>query len=276
MSSPRRVAEGLAPVAIVGLDAPTPRRGIARLTLKERVLPSSVALVATATIGVLMLTSTAGFTPAAADGDAPLTPTTTVSSPAEIEALTLGARSLIATMSESDDVELAAARRVMLTKAAAEKAAAEKAAAEKAAAPKAASGKAAAQKAATPKIAPEKVTGNFAPASKYGLRGGAVKTYGVVMSQFSGINEVGGYRPSSLSNHQLGLAIDFMLTPGTESALGWSIAKYLAANASQLNIDHVIFEQHIWTPSSPTWRLMEDRGGITANHYDHVHVSMKS
>ena len=49
----------------------------------------------------------------------------------------------------------------------------------------------------------------------------------------------------------------------------------LAANAAEFGIDHVIFEQKIWTPRNPTWRPMADRGGITANHYDHVHVSVK-
>jgi len=87
---------------------------------------------------------------------------------------------------------------------------------------------------------------------------------------------VGGYRPSSLSNHQKGLAIDFMLTQGAESALGWTIAKYAAAHASELNINHIIFEQRIWTPGNPTWRKMENRGSATANHMDHVHISMNS
>jgi len=172
--------------------------------------------------------------------------------------------------------EEAAAAKAAAEKAA-EKAAAEKAAADRAAAEEAAAAKAAAEKAAAEKAAAEKAAAakSYAPASKYGLRGGAVKTYEAVMSRFSGINDVGGYRASSLSNHQLGLAIDFMLTPGTESELGWSIAEYLVAHASALNIDHIIFEQQIWTPSSPTWRTMEDRGSITDNHFDHVHVSMK-
>jgi len=87
---------------------------------------------------------------------------------------------------------------------------------------------------------------------------------------------VGGYRPSSLSNHQKGLAIDFMLTQGAESALGWTIAKYAAAHAGELNINHIIFEQRIWTPRNPTWRMMENRGSATANHMDHVHISMNS
>ncbi|HOA89526.1 MAG TPA: hypothetical protein PKG79_09255 [Propioniciclava tarda] len=183
-------------------------------------------------------------------------------------------------------------------KAAADKAAADKAAkaaADKAAAAKAAADKAAAAKSAAAKAAVTKTSGTsavavpaapvaevatgsspFGSASKYGLKGGAVKTYYVITSLFPGINSVGGYRPSSLSNHQKGLAIDFMLTQGAESALGWTIAKYAAAHAGELNINHIIFEQRIWTPRNPTWRMMENRGSATANHMDHVHISMNS
>ena len=67
-----------------------------------------------------------------------------------------------------------------------------------------------------------------------------------------------------------------MLTPGAESALGHRIANYLIAHAKAFNIDHIIYRQRIWTPYSPTWRAMANRGSATANHMDHVHVSMKS
>lgn len=38
-----------------------------------------------------------------------------------------------------------------------------------------------------------------------------------------------------------------------------------------------IFEQHIWSSRLPQqgWNKMEDRGSITQNHYDHVHISVK-
>lgn len=107
-----------------------------------------------------------------------------------------------------------------------------------------------------------------------GLKPKAMVVYNAVTARWS-FNSIGGYRASSLSNHQYGGAIDFMLTPGTDSAKGWEVAKYVAANASAFGIDHIIFEQKIWTPSNPTWRSMADRGGTTANHYDHVHVSVK-
>ena len=282
MASPRRIADG---PALDPLDAPqdsAPRRGVVKRGVRARLLPSAVALATAATAGALVLTSSSGL-PFAAGGASSASATTAPAGQATLFGAS-SATSAAQVVSQSEEYASAVAESARITaqRAAAEQAAADKAAAEKAAAEKAAAEKkAAAAKAATQKVTTTTTAATasnkkFAPASNYGLRGGAVKTYNAVMSNFSGINSVGGYRASSLSNHQLGLAIDFMITPGSESALGWSIAKYLVAHASELNVDHVIFEQKIWTPANPTWRLMEDRGSVTDNHYDHVHVSMKS
>ena len=48
------------------------------------------------------------------------------------------------------------------------------------------------------------------------------------------------------------------------------------ANAARLGIMYVIYRQHIWDVRMPSsgWRPMEDRGSITANHFDHVHISV--
>lgn len=108
------------------------------------------------------------------------------------------------------------------------------------------------------------------------LRKGTIFIYRSVCPLFPEVNSYGGYRSSGREFHKNGRALDIMLTPTKESALGWRIAKYLTSHADTFNIDHVIFEQHIWTPSSPTWKLMEDRGSITENHFNHVHVAIKS
>lgn len=106
-----------------------------------------------------------------------------------------------------------------------------------------------------------------------GLKPKAMVVYNAVTSQWS-FTAIGGYRATNnKSNHGSGGAIDFMTYK--DSAKGWAVAKYVAANASAFGIDHIIFEQKIWTPYNPTWRPMADRGSITANHYDHVHVSVK-
>lgn len=274
-------------------------------------MPSTSAMATTATVCALAVaTATAVAVPAAAADVSPTSSANLLTSvPSEALAfttITQGKRFVLNEAVQLSSVQhaaekaaadqaaaAAAAGQAGTAKAAADKAAADKAA--KAAAAKAAADKAAAAKSAAAKAAVTKTSGTsavavpaapvaevatgsspFGSASKYGLKGGAVKTYYVITSLFPGINSVGGYRPYSLSNHQKGLAIDFMLTQGAESALGWTIAKYAAAHASALNINHIIFEQRIWTPGNPTWRKMENRGSATANHMDHVHISMNS
>jgi hypothetical protein len=39
---------------------------------------------------------------------------------------------------------------------------------------------------------------------------------------------------------------------------------------------YIIYRQRIWDVRMPSsgWVPMEDRGSITANHYDHVHISV--
>lgn len=65
--------------------------------------------------------------------------------------------------------------------------------------------------------------------------------------------------------------------PGTTTGLvlGDAIAKFAVANITKYNIDYVIWRQHIYNPEiAEYWRQMETRpGGVTGNHFDHVHVS---
>jgi len=108
------------------------------------------------------------------------------------------------------------------------------------------------------------------------LRADTIRIYRSVCALFPGVNSYGGWRAGGLPFHRNGRALDIMLTPGRESGLGWRIAKYLVANSRAFNVDHIIFEQKIWTPGTPRWRGMSDRGGTTANHYDHVHVAIRA
>ncbi|MGC3953750.1 MAG: SH3 domain-containing protein [Propionicimonas sp.] len=108
------------------------------------------------------------------------------------------------------------------------------------------------------------------------LRADTIRIYRSVCALFPGVNSYGGWRAGGRQFHKNGRALDIMLTPKKESAMGWKIAKYLVANAKAFNIDHIIFEQKIWTPRSPKWRHMADRGSITQNHFDHVHVAIKA
>jgi len=57
---------------------------------------------------------------------------------------------------------------------------------------------------------------------------------------------------------------------------GWAIADFLRANYSALGIEYIIYSQNIWSVerAGEGWRGMSDRGSTTANHYDHVHVTV--
>ena len=108
------------------------------------------------------------------------------------------------------------------------------------------------------------------------LRKDTVHIYRSVCALFPAVNSYGGWRSGGLPFHKNGRALDIMLTPGAESALGYRIANYLIKHASDFKIDHIIFEQRIWTPRSPHWRRMADRGSLNANHFNHVHVAIRA
>ena len=69
------------------------------------------------------------------------------------------------------------------------------------------------------------------------------------------------------SDHPSGHAVDFMVDPAT----GDTLADCALRNRQSLGITYVIWQQRINFGSG--WQPMEDRGGVTANHFDHVHVS---
>lgn len=108
------------------------------------------------------------------------------------------------------------------------------------------------------------------------LRKTTILIYRSLCPRFQAVNSYGGWRSGGMQFHKNGRALDIMLTPRAESALGKRIAKYLIAHAAEFKIDHIIFEQHIWTPRSPRWRKMGDRGSLNANHFNHVHVAIKA
>jgi hypothetical protein len=108
------------------------------------------------------------------------------------------------------------------------------------------------------------------------LRKDTIHIYRSVCALFPAVNSYGGWRAGGLPFHKNGRAVDIMLTPGAESALGHRIADYLIKHAKDFNVDHIIFEQQIWTPGNPHWRHMADRGSITANHFNHVHVAIRA
>lgn len=98
-----------------------------------------------------------------------------------------------------------------------------------------------------------------------------------LMAKF-GITSTGGVRDDDDGTghgHGSGLAVDFMV----DKATGDALSAYVAKNFSSLGVYYQIWQQryymnmtNIYGPAN-TWNYMPDRGGDTANHMDHVHIS---
>lgn len=92
-----------------------------------------------------------------------------------------------------------------------------------------------------------------------------------------GLTNIGGYREGDPQDHGRGLAVDVMVPVG--SAVGDQVAQYAVDNISNAGISYVIYRQKFYAPvdniygPANTWNQMPDRGSVTENHYDHVHVS---
>ncbi|CUR56294.1 conserved exported hypothetical protein [metagenome] len=105
---------------------------------------------------------------------------------------------------------------------------------------------------------------------------------------------LGGFAPGGVTSghmagsaHYEGRAVDVFVRPinADNTRLGWSIASYLVAQADRLDIDHVIFDDRIWTSgrrSESGWRDYNpgDTSGRSEEtvaileHRDHVHVDV--
>jgi hypothetical protein len=106
-----------------------------------------------------------------------------------------------------------------------------------------------------------------------GLTQDAIRVHRAICAKFPDITSYGGLRSGdSGSEHATGHALDIMVS-GSE---GQEVADWLHANYKKLGVSQLIWQQHIWTVqrSSEGWRAMADRGSTTANHYDHVHVTV--
>ncbi len=105
-----------------------------------------------------------------------------------------------------------------------------------------------------------------------GLTRDAIRVHRAICARYPQVTAFGGRRNSS-DFHGSGQAVDSMIS---NSTVGWQLANWVRANAKRLGVSEVIYSQKIWTVqrSSEGWRGMSDRGSATANHYDHVHVSV--
>ena len=95
-----------------------------------------------------------------------------------------------------------------------------------------------------------------------------------------GLTNIGGYREGDPQDHGKGRAVDVMVPVGSE--VGKQVAQYAVDNIANAGISYVIYRQHFYAPvdniygPANTWNQMPDRGSITENHYDHVHVSFNA
>ena len=104
-----------------------------------------------------------------------------------------------------------------------------------------------------------------------GLTPNAISAYRAVCANFPQVKSYGGRRNDPGSDHNSGQAVDVMI----RGQVGDEITAFLIKNRNELNIKYVIWEQKIFASYTGwTGRPMENRGSDTANHYDHVHISV--
>ena len=112
-----------------------------------------------------------------------------------------------------------------------------------------------------------------------GLQPNAVRVHRAARSRFPSILTYYGVRRDITPDHPAGRALDLMLPKYKTTAgrqLGFSVASWARANARSLGIKYVIWDQKIWNiqRNSEGWRHMASRGSDTANHKDHVHITV--
>lgn len=123
--------------------------------------------------------------------------------------------------------------------------------------------------------APAQPAQDSTPVDTSGLQPVAANFMQDIANQF-GITDYSKFRAGD-QDHGLGLAVDAMVY--NDTALGNQVAQYAVDNINNANISYIIWQQRFYAPvnniygPANTWNMMPDRGGVTANHYDHVHIS---
>jgi uncharacterized protein YgiM (DUF1202 family) len=112
-----------------------------------------------------------------------------------------------------------------------------------------------------------------------GLKPNAIKVHRATRAEFPQITTYYTLRAGVFTDHSTGRALDLMIPnyrSASGKALGYKVAAWAKANAKPLGINYVIWNQHIWNVQrdSEGWRYMADRGGDSANHKNHVHITV--
>lgn len=107
-----------------------------------------------------------------------------------------------------------------------------------------------------------------------GLQSNTAALHQALCANFPAIGSFGGVRADWDVEHPSGRALDAMTT---DQATGDAVANWARDNASRFGITEVIWNQRIWTTqrAGEGWRTMANRGSATANHQDHVHISVR-
>ena len=82
-----------------------------------------------------------------------------------------------------------------------------------------------------------------------------------------------GHQPTAARAIDMMMAIYATWPSSTNVTRGTNIANYAVRNAGSHKVLYAIWRQRINTLDGRGWRWMADRGSLTQNHYDHVHVS---
>ena len=82
-----------------------------------------------------------------------------------------------------------------------------------------------------------------------------------------------GHQPTASRALDLLVSDAFGSLPSDDNALGDTLADYALTHQAENGISYVIWRQRY--NDGTGWDPMEDRGSITQNHYDHVHVSFE-
>lgn len=104
-----------------------------------------------------------------------------------------------------------------------------------------------------------------------GVSSNIAAVHAAVCAAFPEITIYGTLRGGG-GDHGIGKAVDIMVSGDR----GWEVAEFVRAHYAELGVSYVIYSQTMWSVerSGEGWRAMEDRGSDTANHFDHVHVSV--
>lgn len=119
------------------------------------------------------------------------------------------------------------------------------------------------------------------PDAGTGLTPRMITVRNAILRRFPLPHGYGCLRPGDPGEHGKGRACDFMVSSGgrmpdaTGLARGDAIAQWCIQNGRRYGIMYIIWKQRYYDLRTGSgWRPMADRGGITANHWDHVHVSV--